>query len=247
MSPSKVVRRRSGLYVPRAGAGPTDQYGIEVAADAPAAWWRFGAADAAASNVGGGVWSDSSGNGRTLVNNAGSPLAQVASLLTSPPAGDQSAHNFGSRWAAAANAAWMNTNVFTIELLYNPSSNQIFVGRWSGTVATSSWLVHRTGFNLTFLVSYGSGSTAITSSASMFNSTIYHVAATLNGTAMVLYQNGANVGTATLGGAFNATTEPMTLHAQTNGLGGNTGDADEVAFYPTVLSGARIAAHNAKK
>lgn len=247
MSPARLVRRRSGLYVPRSGVpAPTDAYGAAVFADSPAAWWRF--AEAAADNVNGGIWLDHSGNGRTLVNSS-SPLGKTTSLLSAPPSGDGAATVFsGGRWALAANAAWMNTGTFTVEMLVTPNgSNEMFVTRFNGADATSSWFVWRAGFNLTFAVDSGGTRTSVTSSTSIFNGVTYHVVATLNGgTAMQLFLNAASVGTGT-SGAMNSTAVGMSVGADTAGGNGSALVIDEVAFYPTVLSGARITAHNAAK
>jgi hypothetical protein len=145
----------------------------------------------------------------------------------------------------------MNTDVFSIELILNSSgANQAFVGRWAGAAgaAAGSWALYRNGFNLGFSVAFGSSMTTITSSASMFNNIWYHCVATLNGTAMTLYQDGSQVASGTAGGAMNSTTEPITVGAWSDGAGRAPGGVDEIAFYSgVVLNGTRIAAHNALK
>lgn len=75
--------------------------------------------------------------------------------------------------------------------------------------------------------------------------TTYHVVATHDGTTMVLYVNGEQVGSVAFTGAPDTNTVPWNIGRHDNGTEALSGVIDNVAIYDTALSAARVAAHYA--
>lgn len=248
MSPSKVARRQSGLYVPRVSA--LSAYALAVLADAPLAYYRLG-------ETSGTVAADSSGNAHsgTYTNN---PTLGAAGLVT----GDSNtamgtAAGTGQRVVVPSNSTgWMNAPLaLTVEAIvrYPGTPGQAIVSRWGSSI--NAWILYRdTGtariFGAIYTGSAGGRAFFVDSLLTPVAGVKYHLAFTYDNAILRFYVNGSPTGTATASGFvnFNGTGGAIDLEIGRDSLAdANTPTAtiDEVAFYGTTLSAARIAAHYA--
>ena len=218
-------------------------YSAEVLADTPEAFYRLGESS-------GTTMADSSGNGRDGVYE-GSPTLGAAGLLVSDADTAVTFDGTDDRGRVAA-ASWMDATSFTIEAVIKPSSIagvRTIAGRYdsfaSGLFTNSSWQLRIENGNLQLYV-FAGGTPIKIEVGGIVAGTTYHVAATRDGStgASVLYVDGTSVATGTLAG-MNASTRDLCLGRTTPATGGEpfAGEIDEVAFYSSVLSSARIADH----
>jgi hypothetical protein len=141
---------------------------------------------------------------------------------------------------------------FTIEFWARPTvsdNDDVPVNNRVGSGNRSGWVFFQrgaaTGWN--FRMYNGNGGnlgwdlTGGTSTLSAWS----HVVVTWDGTAARLYVNGADTNATNLGnGVYNpSTTAAFSIGALADGNSPMTGSVDEVAFYPTALSAARILEH----
>ena len=143
---------------------------------------------------------------------------------------------------------------FTIEFWAMPTASDNDDAPMVNRIATgnrSGWVFFQraagTGWN--FRMYNGNGSTLgwdLTGGTSTLNAWS-HVVATWDGSASILYVNGAladDTNTAGLNGIYNVSTSAIfSVGAQDNGLSPTTGSVDEVAFYSSVLSPLQILSH----
>jgi hypothetical protein len=160
--------------------------------------------------------------------------------------------------AKIAGASWMNVTNWTVEGWFNRSTTSTgrLLAREAGagqTVANDYiWSMQCNGNSLQVVVfkSGGGGARVITWGTAMAASTWYHIVLTWDGTTLRLYVNGTQVGTDTPGGTLTTSnaTDIVLLNAEDTGgttlsYAGVDISADEVAFYGTALTAARILAH----
>lgn len=209
------------------------------------AYWRQG--DAAGSSV----MADSSGNQRhgTYVN---SPGLGVPGLLVGDA--DLAVDYDGTNDHASVpySATWMNPADFTLFAVIKPdvaggaSANTILSRRDGSGLSNQSWQWRiNTAGKLELLVMSGNAAYTCTGATTLAAGTKYVVAARKTGSAYTMFVEGASNGTASIG-APNSTPSGMIVGAS---LGGGAtpseyfnGVIDEVAFIPSGLSDADVAA-----
>lgn len=209
-------------------------YSAEVLADSPLAWYRQGDAS-------GSTMTDSSGNGRNGTYPVAPTLGEPSLLTTDA---DTCAKFDGSNdQGTVAYAAWMNVTTFTVEAWIKPETfnDDFIVDRWSSSGNRPFFFALNSSAKIR-LVSSTAGADVVGATTLVANQ-IYHVVATVDAatTTARLYVNGVLDATDTSWSAATSTSLAMNV-------GGNVsfyfdGWIDEVAFYGTALSGARVAAH----
>lgn len=231
MSPVLLNPHRFGGAAPGGGS-----YFDEVMADSPRAYYRLGEAS-------GPTMVDSSGNGRN-----GTYGANVVLGTAGATPGNTAITTSGASTGVGdvAYAAWMDvTNAVSMEAWVKhtyTTGTRFFFGR-KGWSASPCGLYLASG-KISFLINGPSVVTANSPTASNDN-LWHHAVGTFDGTTIRIYVDGAEVDTSPLSGSADITAHG--LH-----VGGREGDyyagpADECAYYGSVLSPARIAAHYAAR
>lgn len=227
-------------------AAARSAYAREVMTDSPAVYLRM-------SEASGTVMTDASGNNRPGTY-TGSPGLQTAGLLTSDPLNKAVNFSGTGQYADVPYGAWQLPGPFTAEAIVKPdvvTGTRNIMGRhhssqyqlWDlGIVASKFRTQGRIGTSGTLVYELYGTTTLVAGTA-------YHVALTWDGTTRKLYVNGVLEASDT-----NAPGAPASISLGVAALSagyGNTqyfdGVVDEVAFYPTALSAARIAAHAAAR
>lgn len=218
-------------------------YSTEVLADSPLVYLH-------ADETTGTTLADASGNAHDFAFNGG-----TLNQATVMPAGTASVNfNGTSQNAQKAAATWMNQGQFTVEAwikLASTSSFHAIASRDSN--APRGWTLYVDGGKLEFFDSAG---VQHDSTATISAGTAYHVAVTVDnggsGTTCTvkLYINGALDSTFTGCNVNGSPGVDMFLGVSRAGTAGSTfftlaGNLDEFAYYGTVLSGTRLAAHYA--
>lgn len=215
-------------------------YSSEVLADSPLAYWRLG-------DTSGTTATDSSGNSKNGTYSGGYTL-NTTGLLTSDV--DKAvAFDGSSGMVTVADAT--DLTAFTVECWIKTSdSNAKLVARRGTDTSgdtTSIFKLQISGGNIQGVV-WKNGSTADSvTGTSVNNNAAHHVALTYDGTTIRLYLDGASVGTPASGivsGALPTVDSALTMAGEAT-FANYAGVLDEVAYYSTALSGARIAAHYA--
>ena len=220
-------------------------YSSEVLADSPLAYWRLGEAS-------GTTAVDSSGNGRDGTYGGSYALAQ-SGALTDP---DTALGITGTTGRMnMSGASWMNVSTWTVEAFVKKPAGanaRLVVREPAATpvAANYPWSLQSTSTDKLTPVVYAGGTAKVYSStAGIGGGAWHHVAVTWDGTTIRMYVDGAASGTGTPGGAIstssttditvgNARATSSDLNYGVNGVG-----VDEVAFYGSALSAARILAH----
>lgn len=214
----------------------------EVLADTPLAYYRLGESS-------GTTMTDSSGNGRHGTYTV-PPTLGVAGLL---PGDSNTAANFDAvnDYATVPYGAWMEPTAWTIEAWIKPDAvtgDFQIASRWAGSSGPRPWQFAVSSGKLR--LAFASGLTA-TGLVTLVAGQTYHVVATYDGSgaskAWALYVNGA----LDRSGASTTTSPPHSANTSlyvgalitTSPANLFDGVIDEVAFYGTALSAARIAAH----
>lgn len=221
-------------------------YSSEVLADSPLAYWKL-------DETSGTTAADSSGNARDATY-TGSPTVGATSLLADGSGKAMSVAADSGQHATIASASWMNVNTFTVEALatfsaYDSGNGDIVLSRYTA------------GDNYPMEMGRQYGGTAypwiqvvvagnrynVAGPSALSNGVTYHLAATYDGSNIRMYVNGSQVGSpqaATGNVSWSSSQFDIGRSAQASST---TPGAviDEVAFYGTALSGARIAAHAA--
>ena len=213
-----------------------------VMADTPSAYWRF-------TETSGTTVADATGNGRTLTLTT-STGRNAPSLIAGDA--DPSWDNPGTNGGETVLEAWMTPAAWTVEAMINPDATSGYRGiiTFDGTSTSRGWSWHLLDGKLHFYQKLSrqdpnvyelSGATKISVG------TTHHVALTYDGTQVRVYLDGVLDGgpwTATpvpssyyglVVGASHAGSDPLALFFD--------GRMDEVAFYGSALSAARILAH----
>lgn len=218
-------------------------YSAEVLADSPLAYYRLGEAS-------GSTLVDSSGNGRdgTYVV---APTLGVAGALTgdADTAADFQGPTTGGH-AAVATGTWMDTASISVEAWVKRESataSGYIVSRDGNSGVTRDWrlFVSNTNGRLDFAVWNTSGTVVTLSpTAVLAIDTWYHVVATYDGANMRVYVDGAQVGSTAHTGNVRTTAQQICVGSFNESTSNRfNGCLDEVAYYGTALSAARVLAH----
>lgn len=209
-------------------------YASEVLADAPRAYWRLGDAS-------GTTMTDSSGNARHGTY-FGSPTLGTVGLLTGD--GDTAITFDGiDDFGHLADATWMDTgSALTVEAWIKTTATSIrqIISRDDGS-GSRSFQFRTNGASLEF-VKIASGTVVSTISTTINDGVRHHVVATYDGANIRLYKDGTLVQTTAATGSLDS---DDVLRVGHRGTGSEffSGVIDEVAYYGTALSLARIQAH----
>lgn len=221
-----------------AGGGATG-YAAEVLADNPAVYWRLGEAS-------GTQAADASGNARhgTYV---GSPTLGVTGLLTGDPDTCITLPGATTERVEITYAAWMDASAVTTEAVVQTTASAIgnIVDRDDPSPRVFQFRMTGAG-KVEFIVIGGSSPSAV-GSTSINDGNPHHVAATYDGATIKVYVDGTLDGSTSTSQAlstganlFAGVNHSTALFAQPW-----NGEIDEVAYYTSALSAARIAAHAA--
>lgn len=231
-------------------AAPSADYATEVLADTPLAYWRMG-------DTAGTTCTDSSGNGRHATY-AGSPTLGVTGLVTGDA--DKAVEFTGTtaQRAEITAAAWMNPTVgITLEAIVKPddfSNYRSIVDRDLAPYRTWGLRVNQTTGKVEGLVwsqdDAASSPTSLVSTTALTVGTKCHVALTWDGATVRLYINGTLNASVAKSGSMKSSSSPICIGVTHGGSSSAyfspfDGVIDEVAFYGTALSAARISAHAA--
>lgn len=216
-------------------------YSSEVLADSPAVYWRLG-------ETSGTSAVDASGNGRHGTYTGAYTLNQTS--LNTDPTGKSVALVRGVNGGVITSSVGGSVSAFTLEgwVKTGDGNGAFVIGRDHATVNADRlfWLwVNGVTPRVSIQYPLGSGSyVEVSAGASLTVGSIHHLAATYDGTTVRLYVDGAQAGTSTaVSGALNSgatvSSGGVSIYSTT------TGNLQDVAYYTTALSAARIAAHYA--
>jgi hypothetical protein len=232
-----ITWRTAGLY------GPADYYSSDILADHPLAYYRLG-------ETSGTMAADASGNSLNATYTGGVQLGNLGALPFDPNTAVQLDGNSGYVQLPSGFADF--TTGFTAELWAFPTTvanYQTFFDLSNGPYSDNILLVREgTTNNLLFQTYYAnSGGPVVRAVNAIELNKWQHFTITMDGLGNVsLYKNGALLVTG-------ATTVPRNLVRTSNSLGRTgfggyaqyAGKLDEVAFYGTALSPARVQDHYA--
>lgn len=228
----------------RFSSGGASGYAAAVLADSPLAYYRLGESS-------GSTMVDSSGNNRDGTYT--SVTLGTAGLLT---ADSDTAATFasGSGRGEVADAAWMDigSNI-TVEAIIKTSATSVYqyIAARDFTTAASSriWAMRLANTGRLQVERIVGGLVTSNGTTVINDGNRHHVAFTYDGSNIRLYVDGSLETTTAATGTIDGTAQ-FSIGAA--GAGTNVwtnhhfqGVIDEVAFYGTALSGARIAAHYA--
>lgn len=216
-------------------------YADEVLADSPLGYWKFEDASGASAT-------DASGNARPLTLNGTITWGHPTVM----PNGLSSADfpNVTTAYFTRTVAAWMAVSSFTVEAWIQPdtvSSYDCIISRENSQNASRQWSFYITNGKLNLFTT-----TDRLGTATLTVGTAYHVAATYDSATSTLryYINGALDATFTSASVSNSqTVSPYDLFVGVSRAGSSglsfpfDGRINHVAYYPSALSGTRIAAH----
>lgn len=221
--------------------GAEDAYPDLVLADGALGYWRLG-------EESGTVMVDSSGNGHDGVYDLDGGHGEPGLLVAS----DDTAHLFTSADRGAVGpGTWIDTgSTFTVDAVIKPDEVTgehtvvaMFDGYYTGTLR---FVLRVYDSHLRMDVGDGSSTATVTGATTLAADTTYHVAGSYDGSTLRVYVNG------TLDGS---TDDALDATYPTDGtgisIGSNwtavsddfVGTIDEVAYYGTTLTAARIALH----
>lgn len=230
----------SSHYVASGGGGGGSGYSAAVLADSPLAYWRLGESS-------GTTMVDSSGNGRDGTYAGGYTLGATG-LLT----GDaDTCVDFTNGEGRVADAAWMDVTSITVDCVVNLDAvnEEMLVERDSQGVGSDSRVFQfrvANGFLEFIYFTQSWGSNLARGSTTLQAGITYHLAATYDGTTARVYVDGVQDGTHDRVDTLNTGTRFINVgRSGYADIWPSDGRIDEVAYYGTALSAARIAAHAA--
>lgn len=241
MSPSSMVRRRSGLYVPRSGGGGA--YAAAVLADSPLWYPKL-------DETSGTSAADSSGLGRAAAAHTNAPTVGQTSLL-SDGTGKSVTYNGTSAYTSETYAsAWMNPAAVAWEAIIQPTSTSLsgvraIVSRWESSVTVLHTLLYVTGGKAAFTCMVGGVQKDAVGATTLTAGSKYHVVGKFDGTTLKVIVNGTVDGSLAASGSLPTSTAAIEIArcSQSNSTC-FAGGIDEVAYYAG-LSDTRAAAHAA--
>lgn len=214
-------------------------YAQAVLADGAMAYYRLG-------EPSGNTIFDSTPNAR---NGTTTNIGHGATGLIVGDSDAASSFNGTNQSAQVASASWMDVGTaFTIEALIKTSAvgfREIAARFASTTSRCWEFRIDSTAGALNFIrVINGGAATSVVGVTSVRDGNPKHVVATYDGSNVRLYAQGALDKTGACTGSLNAvTTSPKMGIGERNSDQFFSGVIDEVALYPTVLTGAQIANH----
>ena len=212
-------------------------YSGTVLADSPRIYWRLGEAS--------GNAADASGNGKVGTLNA-APTQGTAGLLT---ADTDTAYTFtGAANQRVTVAETIDPTSFSVDAWVNQGTStggRIIAARHDGGLATSVFVFRLNVGKLEIRVERGAGAVSdILTAPAALTAGRHHVAATVTPSSTRLYVDGAEVASlASSAAALNTVDTPFTVGGYSTGGNQFIGVIDEVAYYDTALSEARVVAH----
>jgi hypothetical protein len=241
------MNRRLGISRGRVSARLGGGYKAQVLGDVPLGYWRL-------DETSGTSMADSSGNSHTgTMSGANFLLNQPGAIPSEPSAKSVKWTTGGATYVQVTQATWMDTTAaasweYWIKPLSNVTNQGIF-SRWSNlNGAGNDWIFwFNTSNQLEAVVTIGGASKTIAMNLPQVGLWT-HVALTYDGANLLLYCNGVLVTTLAATGSIATATSDIaigTYQANGSNIGLQNHYMDEVAFYGTALSAARIAAHYA--
>ena len=218
-------------------------YSSVILADSPLAYYKL-------DETSGTTAADASGNGRdgTYTN---APTLGASSLLDDATGHAMSTAADSNQYVSAGFASWMNVNTFTVEgwakfTAYDSLNGDPIVSRYTSADGYPMFLGRKYGGSATPGIQVVVGSTRydVFGSTAVPDNETHHYAATYDGTTIRAYLDGVEVASQAASGAVAWSSSPLEIarYSQTSTtVPGAT--IDEVAFYNTVLSASRVAAH----
>lgn len=212
-------------------------YSSEVLADSPSSSYRLG-------ETSGTVASDSSGNGR---NGAyiGTFTLGATGLLTGDS--DTALSLAGSGGATVTyDSAWLSSLTFSAEAWFKPTSvsgTQTVFSRYAAAgFSGSRWTIRLDNSDLTLYTFNGTSYNNITIATGLTTGVRHHVVFTFDGSsaAYVVYLDGS-LAISGVSPMNSVNSDLFIGHSHATEY--FNGIIDEVAYYPTVLSSTRVAAH----
>lgn len=243
LTPTAVIAKRPGRSL-TAGLTPVGGafgvgYAGAVIQDNPVGYWRLG-------EPSGTTAADATGNGHGGTYTGGYTLAQAGALARDTDGAV--ALNGSTGYVTVPNhAAWDLPGDFTVEcwvkLATTAPARQTFVGHDNGAGNNPKWMFWLESGQLNFFHHIANTLTyPVTGAWSPTVGVWYHLAVTRSGNNYVIYVDGTSFATGTNAVAIPAATAALEIgRAEANFY--LSGSIDEVAIYPTALSGARITAH----
>lgn len=221
-------------------------YGAAVLADVPDAYWRLG-------EVSGTTAHDSSGNSHSGTYTNSPTLGVSGALNTSIDTAVTLAAASSQYVTISAPTSLNGYSAITVECWYKisalPGAEQVMVSKVQAAGGAGYALGITAGNKLFFAYPYDSGAgvrawNIWTSTVTPLTGAWTHLAVTLSGTTITLYTNGTASQTAAVSAIFSMTApQNVNIGAYSDPVNYFNGSLDEVAIYPTALSGTRIAAH----
>jgi hypothetical protein len=238
--------------MPRAGLldrSRYDSYKSAVLADSPYFYWRFNEASVGA----GTVSADDTGNGNT--GSVSSNVASGAGLI----AGNSNRSyeflngNSGVNRTGVSGGNFPNSNIFTVEALiraenFPQATNCIMQTDLDG--GNRGWMLHITSGHINVdHALIGPPDYGPAGASTLLVNTTYHIAMVCNTNFIGLYINGVLDGSQAISMPSTNNTNPFIVGRSTGGLGFGSvyypfnGFIDEVAYYPSALTSAKLLAH----
>lgn len=213
-------------------------YSSEVLADSPYFYWRLG-------DPSGTVATDSSGNARNGTYTNGPTLGSTSLIATDLT---NTAVTFDGVNDYINSSVTNDPASFSVEFWMKSSTGTpggaFLVHRWPSSSGSRVWYIIAGTTNTQFGVKNASAlELTATHLSNLNNGVAHHVVGTYDGSNIRIYVDGTLSATTALAGPLNATGTPFQAAAQAGAVGQFNGVLDEIAYYTTVLSGARILAH----
>lgn len=228
-------------YVDSGGGGGGSAYANEVLADSPLLYWRLG-------ETSGVTAVDSSGNGRDGTYMGTPGLDRVGLQGNDSDGSVYFEDTGGGDYATLASSSWMNVSDMTITcaVVFSAQGLRMFASRYHDPDNNRSWFVYSQNREFKFYVRGSDGNETIVSSG--FTATpgvVYFLTAysSNSGAGIRIYDkaNGLVASATGVGRSVNPSTRPFMV-GRCDGVASYQHESyiDEVAYYGSVLSGARL-------